>query len=160
MRTARGWRAAADETAAISGTVTLAHDQRHLRRKRLVLDDGEAVLVDLAEAVMLPDGAVLLLDDGGLVRVAAAEEPLYAVTGRDPLHLLHLAWHLGNRHLAVEIDTDRILIARDHVIQTMVEGLGGTVEKIVAAFTPISGAYHGHGEHGHDDHGPGGHGNG
>lgn len=159
MRTARGWRAAADQTAAISGTATLAHDQRHLRRKRLVIDDGEAVLVDLAEAVMLPDGAVLLLDDGGLVRVAAAEEPLYAVRGRDPLHLLHLAWHLGNRHLAVEIDADRILIARDHVIRTMVEGLGGMVEEIVAPFTPTSGAYHGHDDHGHDDHGHG-HGNG
>lgn len=65
----------------------------------------------------------------------------------------HLAWHLGNRHLAAQIDEDRIFIRRDHVIRAMLEGLGATVEEVKAPFQPVHGAYHAHG-HGHD-HGQG-----
>ena len=141
--------------------VVLAQDERHLRRRVLTLQHGDKLFVDLAEPVMLQDRDVLVLDDGRHVEIIAAEEELYEIRGRDSLHIAELAWHIGNRHLAAQIEADRILILRDHVIKAMLEGLGATVEEIHAGFSPLRGAYSGHGHdhdqgHGHGhDHGHG-----
>ena len=97
----------------------------------LLASDGRKILVDLPETVVLAAGDALAIEGGGVIEIAAAEEPLYAVRGRDPLHLTELAWHIGNRHLAAAISADRILILRDHVIKTMLHGLGAEVEEIV-----------------------------
>lgn len=143
------------------GTVVLAHDERHLRRKLVALSNGGEVLVDFAQAIALDDGDALLLEDGGLVEVRAAEEALYEISAHDRTHLAKLCWHLGNRHLPAEIAEVRILIGRDHVIRDMLLGLGATVTEITAPFSPERGAYHGqahhhdhdnHGGHGHEDH--------
>ncbi|MEK1927898.1 MAG: urease accessory protein UreE, partial [Rhizobium giardinii] len=88
-------------------TIALAHDQRHLRRKLLHLDNDDVVMLDLKEPVMLADGDLLVLDTGDYVRIAAIEEALYDIRPRDPQHLIELAWHLGNRHLPAEIRQDR-----------------------------------------------------
>jgi urease accessory protein len=143
-------------------TIALAHDQRHLRRKLLHLDNDDVVMLDLKEPVMLADGDLLVLDTGDYVRIAAIEEPLYDIHARGPLHLIELAWHLGNRHLPAEIRQDRILILRDPVIKVMLEGLGATVSEVTEPFQPMRGAYHGSGghDHGHShghSHGHGGH---
>ncbi|TWG97019.1 urease accessory protein [Mesorhizobium sp. J18] len=135
-----------------SDTVLLAQDKRHLRRKRLRLGGGEEVLVDLPEPVMLAHGDRLVLEDGRLVEIIAEEEELYEVVPRDALHLAEIAWHLGNRHFQAQIEPERILIRRDHVIRTMLEGLGATVREAVEPFQPVHGAYHAHG-HAHDGHG-------
>lgn len=135
--------------------VELPHDLRHLRRKLLHLDNGEMVMLDLKEAVLFADGDKLRLENGDLVEIVAAKEKLFEITGRDRLHLTELAWHLGNRHLPAEIDGERILIQRDHVIRSMLEGLGATVTPVETAFQPVRGAYHAHGghdHHGHDHH--------
>ncbi|MBP1861278.1 urease accessory protein UreE [Rhizobium herbae] len=139
-------------------TIALAHDQRHLRRKLLHLDNDDVVMLDLKEAVMLGDGDLLVLDSGDYVRIAAVEETLYDIRPRDPLHLIELAWHLGNRHLPTEIRQDRILILRDPVIKSMLEGLGATVAEVREPFQPMRGAYHGSGGHSHGHaHGQVGH---
>ncbi|GHE52920.1 hypothetical protein GCM10019059_10460 [Camelimonas fluminis] len=138
----------------IVGHATLAHDERHLRRRTIGLNDGARALVDLPVTVALDNGDALLTDCGGAIAITAADEPLYDVRAQDPLHLVQLAWHLGNRHLAADITTDRILILRDHVIRAMLEGLGARVSEIVAPFQPVRGAYSGHGghDHGHAHH--------
>ncbi len=138
----------------ISGTAVLQHDERHLRRKAIKLTDGTKVLVDLPEPVVLTSGDQLILDDGNVIAIAAADEPLYKVTAHDHIHLIQLAWHIGNRHLPAAVTTSDILILRDHVIKTMLIGLGATVEEITAPFNPIRGAYSGHepGHHHHDHH--------
>lgn len=143
----------------VLGRAVLQHDERHLRRRAIELVDGRKVLVDLPETVVLTAGDELLLEGSGVVEIAAASEPLYAIRGRGPLHVVELAWHIGNRHLAAAIEPDRILILRDHVIKTMLEGLGASVEEIVGPFDPVRGAYSGHGHahdhghsHGHDGH--------
>lgn len=131
----------------------LAHDERHLRRKVLQLAHGEKVLVDLPEPTALEDGDVLVLDDGRRAGIVAAQEEVYEILARDPLHLSELCWHIGNRHLAAQIEADRILILRDHVIKAMLEGLGASVKEIAAPFVPVRGAYSGHGHsHGPDHH--------
>ncbi|MDQ0321403.1 urease accessory protein [Pararhizobium capsulatum DSM 1112] len=133
-------------------TIALAHDQRHLRRKLLHLENDDVVMLDLKEPAMLADGDLLVLEGGGHIRITAIEEPLYEILPRGPLHLIELAWHLGNRHLPAEIREDRIFILRDLVIRAMLEGLGATVSEVNTPFQPMRGAYHGTGGHSHGHH--------
>ncbi|MEP7453779.1 urease accessory protein UreE [Phyllobacterium sp. SB3] len=135
--------------------IVLAHDERHLRRKVLTLQQGEQILVDLPEPVLFGHGDVLVLEDGSLAEIIAAEEALYEVLPRSRQHLTELAWHLGNRHLPAQLEETRILILKDHVIKAMLEGLGARVSEIMAPFQPLRGAYHS--GHGHDDHSHGSH---
>ena len=126
--------------------VTLAYADRYRRRGALTTDGGEAFLLDLAEATELNEGEVLALDDGRHFRVRAAVEPLTEVRGEP---LARLAWHIGNRHTPCQVDADRLLIQRDHVLEAMLRGLGAVLRHIDAPFSPEGGAY-GHGRtHGH-----------
>lgn len=152
-------RRAEDGGAASGPPVLLQHDERHLRRRVIALPDGDNVLVDLPEPVMLRAGDELVLEDGSVVAVAAATEDLCEVTARDAVHLAELAWHIGNRHLAAEISAERILIQRDHVIKAMLAGLGAKVRDVSEPFSPVRGAYagptrdhHDHHQHGHPHH--------
>jgi urease accessory protein len=137
--------------------VVLAHDQRHVRRKLLHMQHDDVVMLDLKEPVQLAHGDLLLTETGETIEVIAAEEALYEVTPKNRLHLVELAWHLGNRHLPAQIEEARILILRDHVIRDMLTGLGASVREISEPFHPVRGAYHGSGHgHGHShghDHG-------
>ena len=143
------------------GAATLGWDDRHRRRVRLARDDGGEFLLDLPEARVLRDGDGLILDDGSVIEVRAADEAVCDVAAASPAALARLAWHLGNRHLPVEIRADALRIRDDHVIVAMLEGLGVRVTRLRAPFTPEAGAYdsHEHGagahatDHGHDhDH--------
>jgi urease accessory protein len=136
------------ETAA-EATVTLAYDDRHRRRIRLVTDAGWAFLLDLAEATVLADGDALRLEDGALIAVRAAAEELIAVTCRDLADLPRIAWHIGNRHIPAAFEGTRILIRHDHVIADMVRGLGAEAIPLLAPFTPERGAYDRPSPHGH-----------
>jgi urease accessory protein len=132
-------------------TVELDFDHRHRRRLRMQGEGGLDFLLDLPEATAMRDGDGLLLEDGRIVAVKAAAEPLVEVCAPNAGHLVRLAWHLGNRHLPVQVATDRLLIREDHVIEAMLRSLGATVTHVEAAFDPEGGAYGGHGHH-HDDH--------
>ncbi|MGD8809208.1 MAG: urease accessory protein UreE [Gammaproteobacteria bacterium] len=136
------------------GRVTLTYDDRHRRRLRLKTEDGMDFLLDLDRAALLRDGDGLLLDDGGWVAVGAAPEDVVDVRGETPRATARLAWHLGNRHLPVQILEDGAIRFRyDHVIEEMVIGLGGAAERKRAPFTPEGGAYEGGGHHhGHHHH--------
>jgi len=131
------------------GTVTLAYLERHRRRWRLVTDQGEALLLDLANARLLAEGDGLLLEDGGIVEVRAALEELLEIRA-GTAGLPRLAYHLGNRHLPIQLVDDALLIRRDHVIAEMVRGLGGEVAEVMRPFTPEAGAYGGGHHHHHD----------
>lgn len=148
------FRAVAYVPPAEAGTAfdlaVLPHDERRVRRRLITLVHGDQVLVDFPQPVTLEDRSALRLEDGRLAEIIAGEELLYDVRGRDPAHLLRLAWHLGNRHLKAQVEADRILILRDHVIRTMLLGLGATVTEISEPFHPEEGAYaHAHAEPAH-----------
>jgi urease accessory protein len=130
------------------GTVTLAFDDRFRRRIQLTDDSGAPFLLDLARAVVLNDGDALELDDGTFLEVRAADEDLAEVTCETPETLARIAWHLGNRHLPVQIGTTGIRLRWDHVIADMLTGLGAEVTRLRAPFTPESGAY-AHDSHAH-----------
>jgi urease accessory protein len=135
-----------------AGTVTLTYDSRHRRRFRYAGADGLDLLLDLARAQLLNDGDGLVLAEGGTVLVRAAAEELMAVTAGPGVDLARLAYHLGNRHLPVQLLPDRILIRADHVIAEMITGLGGGVEPVLAPFSPEPGAYGGGHHHADEDH--------
>ena len=140
-----------------AGRITLDEQSRHRRRLMLKSDNGIEFLLDLPQTRLLRHGDGLALDDGRIIEVVAAPEPLLEVRGRDARHLLALAWQIGNRHLAAQIEADRILIRRDSVIREMLEGLGATIKEIEAPFDPEGGAYgdaHAarHHHDGHDHH--------
>jgi len=137
----------------VSDTLTLTYEARFLRRKLLVTDAGETVLVDLVQVTSLDHDGALQCEDGTLIGVRAAPEPLLQVTGKA---LPRLAWHIGNRHTPCQIEAERLLIQKDPVIRTMLAHLGAEVSEVEEPFTPEGGAY-GHGrthahEHGHSAH--------
>lgn len=123
--------------------VVLTHDERHLRRRVLVLQHAEELLVDLPAAVRLQHGQRFVLEDGRHVEVIAAEEPLYEITASDAATLARVAWHLGNRHARTEVDRSSLRIARDHVLKEMLIGLGATVHEVQLPFQPDGPMLHG-----------------
>lgn len=134
-------------------TITLDETDRHRRRMLMTSDGGISFLLDLPQARLLRHGEGLKLSDGRVIEVRASPEALYEVTGKDTRHLVALAWQIGNRHLAADITDTRIRIRADHVIKTMLEGLGANVTEILAPFDPQGGAYgDAHASHHHHDH--------
>ena len=141
-RTAGHWP---KENAA--GTLTLDFDGRHRRRIRLTADQGENVLLDLPNAVAMADGDGLQLDDGRWLKIQAAPELVVEIRHQDFHQLVRLAWHLGNRHLPMEIRDQVLHIRPDHVIEDMLHRLGADLVKVQTPFQPEGAAY---GDHGHD----------
>ncbi len=133
--------------AHVIDRVVLASDDRHRRRLVMTGEAGTRFLLDLPQATMLRDGDGLVLDDGSIVRVVGKPEPLVEVEAPDAAARLRIAWHLGNRHVEVQVMGDRLRIRRDHVLEAMLRGLGATLTPLEAPFDPEQGAY----AHGHDD---------
>ena len=127
----------------------LTYEDRFLRRKVLKTAGGLEFLVDLEGATHLNDGDAFQLEDGRKIAITAAPEELIEVTGAD---LLRFAWHVGNRHTPCQVETARLLIARDHVIEAMLRQLGAVLTKVNEPFLPEGGAY-GHGRTFGHDHG-------
>jgi urease accessory protein len=146
-----------------SVAVTLEHAGRQKSRGLLRLDDGSEAALLLERGSGLCHGDRLLADDGVVVLVQAALEGLSVVTAEDPLDLARAAYHLGNRHVAVQIEGLRLAFLHDHVLDDMLRELGFRVAFAAERFEPESGAYgHGHAHverpktlHGHG-HGHGG----
>jgi urease accessory protein len=130
--------------AEATGSITLAFDDRNRRRLRLVTDQGEPVLLDLAKLQPLAEGDGLGFEGSGWLIVHAADEDVLEITTADRHHLARLAWHLGNRHLPTEILRDRLRIRYDHVIEDMLRKLGAGLDRRRAPFQPEGGAYGGH----------------
>lgn len=125
--------------------VTLEHSDRQRSRGLLCLDDGSEAALLLERGSGLRHGDRLLADDGAVVLVQAAFEGLSIVTAADPLDLARAAYHLGNRHVAVQIEGLRLAFLHDHVLDDMLRELGFRVAFAAERFEPESGAYgHGH----------------
>ena len=146
MRRASEIKAAGTWNAASAvDRVVLDAAERHRRRIALTGERGTAFLLDLPHTTALKDGDGLVLDDGAIVRVARKAEPLVEITAKSPHELARLAWHIGNRHIEMQVLGDRLRIRRDHVLEDMLRGLGARITCIEAPFEPEHGAY-GHGE--------------
>ncbi len=149
-------RKAAVKADKIAGTVVLAHDDRQRRRAVLKTASGLEFLLDLDKATALGDGDALKLEDGRLVAVEAAVQDLLEVRAENPLRLMRVAWHIGNRHTPAEITADALYIEDDHVLADMIRGQGCSITKVNRPFKPERGAYdhagHDHAGHDHERH--------
>ncbi|MCZ8042575.1 MAG: urease accessory protein UreE [Beijerinckiaceae bacterium] len=158
-------RKAAVRQDRVVDTLTLDHDDRNRRRLALKADGGLDVLLDLEKATALGDGDAVKLEDGRLVLVKAAPQSLLEIKAENPLRLMRVAWHIGNRHTPAEITAEAIYIENDHVLAEMVRGQGCAMQEVMRPFQPERGAYdhdhancdhpshaHGHHDHGHHDH--------
>jgi urease accessory protein len=137
--------------------VALAFDQRERSRLRVALLSGEEIGIDLPPGTLLRHGDRLRLDDGRVVAVEAAPERLLEVHAHGPIGLARIAYHVGNRHVPLQLGDGWLRLLPDHVLRAMIERLGGHVHEIEDGFQPESGAYgHSHVHHAHDDQGHGG----
>lgn len=148
-----------DPVPVPDATLTLTLEQRLKSRQRVTLDDGTPVGLFLERGKVLRDGEALATEDGAFcVIVQAAAEPVSTVRTADNLALARACYHLGNRHVPLQIGAGWLRYRHDHVLDALVEGLGLEPVHERARFEPEAGAYdapahahaHGHG-HDHDD---------
>jgi urease accessory protein len=135
-------RARATAEPAVSATLELAFEARSRSRLRTTLSSGEEAAIFLERGQVLRDGDLLLAEDGRIVRVQAAPERVSTVRGASARDLLRAAYHLGNRHVALQVAPDHLRYLHDHVLDDMVSGMGLTVTVENAPFEPEAGAYH------------------
>ena len=126
--------------------IELSYGERFLRRKKLTSYNGIEFLVDLKNTISLKKDDMFKLDSGLLINVRYKIEELLEIKGNN---LMHLIWHIGNRHIPCQIEENRILIQNDKVIEEMILRLNGQTKVVLEAFDPEGGAYgigrtHGH----------------
>ncbi len=159
-----GGRGLAPVLVKRAASVTLDWDVRQRSRFETRDSQDRQIGVFLPRGSVVRGGDLLVADDGSLIRVIAADQPLMEVrhctAHGSAFDLLRAAYHLGNRHIALELQADRLLLEPDHVLAAMLRQMHLIVSEIAAPFEPESGAYaatasHAHGHpHDHDhDHG-------
>lgn len=132
---------------SISDTLTLTMSRRQRSRQRARLDrSGTSVALMLPRGTVLRGGDLLQAEDGRVIEVIAAPERLSVAATDDLLLLSRLAYHLGNRHIPVEVGSGWLRYREDHVLDEMVKAMGATVCRGEHPFEPEPGAYH-HGLH-------------
>jgi urease accessory protein len=131
--------------ADADASLTLAYEARQRSRLRTRLDSGEAAGLFLPRGTVLRGGDLLRADNGMVVAVRAAPEAVSTIENADPLRLARACYHLGNRHVPLEIGAGRVRYLRDHVLDHLLESMGLPVRHEEAPFEPESGAYHHHG---------------
>ena len=143
------------EPRAAQLQLVLPFELRCRSRFRARLADGEEVGVVLARGQVLRGGDLLLTSDGRVVEVGAASEWVTTVRADDPRLLARVAYHLGNRHVALQIGAGWLRYSHDHVLDEMARGLGAQLTVEQAPFEPEAGAYdagHSHVDHHHGEH--------
>lgn len=143
----------ADPVATVVAELALtAHDRTRSRHCFLAID-GQPIQLNLPRGSLLRGNTLLASADGQRVRVVAKPEPVLKVTAVSPLALTRAAYHLGNRHVPLEIAPDSLTLEPDPVLEAMLLQLGGlSVQALVLPFEPEAGAYHSsqaHGTHAH-----------
>ncbi|MFS2032465.1 urease accessory protein UreE [Polaromonas sp. CT11-55] len=147
-----------------AATVELDWDVRQKSRFDATDSQGRQLGVFLPRGTLVRGGDVLLVEDGSMVRVIAAPQPVLRITActshGSPFDLTRAAYHLGNRHVPIELKPDHLKIEPDHVLADMLRAMHLIVNEAEEAFEPEGGAYssggHGHAhDHGHDHDGHG-----
>ncbi|MEZ5584522.1 MAG: urease accessory protein UreE [Candidatus Competibacteraceae bacterium] len=132
------------EVLEAEATLTLPFELRQKSRLLANLDDGREVRLFLPRGTVLRQDDLLRARNGLVVRVQAALEDLSGAHTEDPLRLARACYHLGNRHVPVQIGAGWVHYLHDHVLDNLVQALGLTVMRERAPFEPEVGAYAGH----------------
>ena len=134
---------------AVHATLTLPFDVRQKARFKAQLDNGETVGLMLERGQILRGGDKLYAENGWVIEIIPAQEQVSTVVSDDSLLLSRICYHLGNRHVPLQIDAGWCRYQHDHVLDDMVRGLGGVVRCEEAPFEPEPGAYTSHATHSH-----------
>ena len=129
---------------SVTSTLTLTFEQRQRSRQRLLLDDGREAVMMLPRGTILRGGDCLSTENGEVIAVKAAIEEVSNAYCSDPLQLSRAAYHLGNRHVELQIGAGWLRYLRDHVLDHMIEEMGLQIRHDTVAFEPEAGAYHAH----------------
>lgn len=129
----------------VDDVLSLPFSDRQKTRQPAITKGGINVGLFLPRGQLLRSGLVLTGSQGFRVRVEAAEEALSVVNCTDPLLFARACYHLGNRHVNLQILPNELRYQADHVLDQLVVGLGLTVKHETLPFEPEAGAYHGHG---------------
>jgi urease accessory protein len=137
----------------VKGQLRLPFDARQKSRLRTQLASGEEVALMLPRGDILRGGDLVVASDGRVIEVLADTEQVVHVTCKSPEDLTRAAYHLGNRHVPVQVGDGFLRIAADHVLEEMLKGLGAGLEAMDAPFEPEAGAYGGGHQHNDDEQG-------
>jgi len=128
--------------ATVSFTLSLTAQERTRTRHRFETPDGQVLYLRLPRGTVLQDGDLLQSEGGDVVmRIAAKPEPVLTVTSQKPVDLLRASYHLGNRHVPLEVSPHYLRLSPDPVLQAMLEQMGVQVQEEVVPFQPETGAY-------------------
>ena len=126
-------------------TITLPASERFLRLKKLKLDDGDLININFESVTQVRHNDGLYLDNDMWVKIQASKEKILNVECKSDTHLTLIAWHIGNRHCALQIlDNRNIRIENNNVISEMLVKLGANVRIGEDIFDPEAGAYGSH----------------
>jgi urease accessory protein len=128
----------------------LPFDRRRVSRQLVTLADGREAGLFLPRGTVLRGGDLLEAEDASFVQVVASPEAVLLVKAQDTLTLMRATYHLGNRHVPVEIGDGYLKLEYDYVLKEMLIRLGVTVTEQMASFEPEAGAYGGGHRHSHD----------
>lgn len=138
-----------EKTAEAQATLRLPFELRQKSRLKATLQDGREVGLILNRGELLRSGDCLRAEDGSVIRVEAAAETVSTARHEDTMVLARACYHLGNRHVALQIGEGWVRYLHDHVLDDMVRGLGLSINVEAAPFEPEGGAYGGQ-RHGHE----------
>jgi urease accessory protein len=134
----------ANPTATVVAELALTAHDRTRSRHRFEATNGTPIQLSLPRGSLLRGNTLLASADGQMVRVVAKPEPVLKVMAESPLALARAAYHLGNRHVPLEIAPDSLVLEPDPVLEAMLLQLGGlSVQALIQPFEPEAGAYHG-----------------
>ncbi|MCY7321405.1 MAG: urease accessory protein UreE [Phormidesmis sp. CAN_BIN36] len=134
-------RLLASDRSNAQHTLSLTAEERSRSRHPFQTDDGQAVYLHLPRGTTLREGDRLRADSGEIAQVCAKPEPVLMVTAESAIELLQAAYHLGNRHVSLEITETCLRLSPDPVLQDLLHHRGLTVTEEVAPFQPEIGAY-------------------
>jgi urease accessory protein len=130
-------------TQMVQGVVVLSAEERLRSRYRCQTQDGTELLLSLPRGTVLHEGDLLTTETlDWCVQVQAKAEPVLKVEAHSPLDLLRATYHLGNRHVPLEVTSTTLKLSPDPVLKDMLEHLGATVTEAIEPFYPEMGAYH------------------
>ena len=147
-----------DQAQATELSLTLPFELRQKSRLKASLNTGEEVGLMLPRGLVLRGGECVKAENGSVICIIAADEEVSEVRHADPVQIARASYHLGNRHVALQVGDGWLRYLHDHVLDDMVRGLGLEVSLQHAPFEPEAGAYgghshsHKHGQHSHDNH--------
>ncbi len=130
-----------DSSIDASFSLTLPFESRQKARLQTQLDSGEEAGLFLPRGLILRSGDKLQAETGEIIEIISANEEVSTVTSNDTLLLMRASYHLGNRHVPLEITPNYLRFHYDHVLNEMLEHFNLTVQKELAPFEPESGAY-------------------